>query len=66
MSCPLCHHDEDHVIRSKERNDTVHRVRQCDRCGHRWQTVELPVADVERIRRIEAAWGSLADSIGGA
>ena len=66
MTCPLCRHDENRVIRSRERNGEVHRLRQCDRCGHRWQTVELPAADVERIRRIEAAWAGLSESIGAA
>lgn len=66
MACPLCHHDEDRVIRSRERDGAVNRVRECVRCGHRWQTVELPAADVERIRRIEAAWAGLSESIGAA
>lgn len=66
MSCPLCRHDENHVIRSRERDGEVHRLRQCDRCGHRWQTIELPATDVERIKRIEAAWAGLSESIGAA
>ena len=64
MTCPLCHHAEDRVIRSRDRDGSIHRVRECDRCGHRWQTIELPALDVERIKRIEAAWGNLAETIG--
>jgi transcriptional regulator NrdR family protein len=43
--CPCCRHQASRV----ERAEHGRRRRKCERCGHRWTTVEMPLADVERL-----------------
>ena len=40
MNCPVCHHEDHHVLRTEPRDDAIRRVRRCDRCGHSWATLE--------------------------
>jgi transcriptional repressor NrdR len=56
MNCPTCHHTEHHVMRSKARGNVIRRVRQCDRCGHRWATLEIEerVVAKERATLVQA------------
>ncbi len=37
MSCPICSNDETRVVRKNGKT----RRRECERCGHRWNTVEV-------------------------
>lgn len=66
MTCPLCHHTEDRVVSSREREGNQERLRQCCQCGHRWRTIELPAERVQRVKRIEQIYGQLAELVGDA
>lgn len=37
MNCPICDHTETRVIRSQ----APRRRRECCRCGHRWNSIEI-------------------------
>lgn len=67
MACPLCTHPDSRVIRSSERESgQVRRTRQCERCGNRWATVEIPEAEAQHVAKVRAAAGALIAAIGGA
>ncbi len=42
MKCPSCHNDDTSVLDSRltEEGFSIRRRRECDRCGHRFSTVE--------------------------
>ncbi len=56
MNSPTCGHSDSWIVRTKNNGKgVVHRVRQCERCGCRWKTGEVPIADLERATRIVEA-----------
>lgn len=57
MICPTCHSPEHRVARTAGDR----RQRQCERCGERWWTVEMPEAEAVRLRRIEKVAELLRD-----
>jgi len=65
VNCPLCAHQDNHVSRSTTRADgAVRRTRQCDRCGHRWATLEVTEAEAQRADRVRKAAAQLLAEIG--
>lgn len=40
MQCPYCAHEDDKVIDTRESADSIHRQRQCLKCGKRYTTYE--------------------------
>lgn len=65
MTCPLCSHRDSRVIRTTERdNGQIRRTRQCERCGHRWPTVEITEAEAQQVERVRRAVGGLIEAIG--
>jgi transcriptional regulator NrdR family protein len=42
VNCPACHHSENTVIDSRDRQDgnVIRRRRRCDQCGQKWTTYE--------------------------
>jgi transcriptional repressor NrdR len=42
MRCPACQHDDTRVVDSRESGDGIRRRRSCQRCNHRFSTVERP------------------------
>lgn len=58
MNCPVCANDT-RVLRS----DSGERNRECVACGHRFPTVEILKAELERSRRIIEDAKALADRI---
>lgn len=59
LTCPTCRHDETDVI--EKRGDR--RRRKCKRCGHPFTTYELPAAEVDRLRSVEAKARDLAETV---
>lgn len=51
MKCQNCHHTEHRVMRSEPRPGAIRRIRQCDRCGHRWPTLEIGEQELADDRR---------------
>ncbi len=49
--CPKCQHDS-HVINSRQRDGTTNRRRECFRCKHRWNTIEVLEGDYRDPRMI--------------
>ena len=41
MNCPKCKSNQVYVIDSRHKEDTIHRRRECQECGHRYNTVEV-------------------------
>lgn len=44
-------------------NGTIRRRRECQHCGHRWTTFELPADRIEHFRDIEARMVKINDAI---
>lgn len=65
MPCPLCNHPDSRVLRTTERNGQIRRTRQCERCGHRWPTVEITEAEALQVERVKRAVGGLIEAVGG-
>jgi len=44
MHCPFCQHEDTRVIDSREAEDgaTIRRRRECEQCGERFNTFEIP------------------------
>lgn len=63
MNCRVCKHTSSHVMRSKPRPDAIRRIRQCDRCGYRWPTLELDEQQVAEDRELLARARKLAASL---
>lgn len=52
MKCPVCSCSDHRVIDTTESGDAIRRRRKCDRCRHRWTTLER--ADVENTLQVQA------------
>lgn len=59
MNCPVCGKGNHRVLRSGAREGGIQRMRECVDCGHRWQTIEAPVAVLERANDIVAAFETM-------
>jgi transcriptional regulator NrdR family protein len=49
MNCPKCDHEKNLVLEARPstlRAEWTQRRRKCSACGHRWNTVEVPMSDV--------------------
>lgn len=55
--CQICESESTYVIRSEEQR----RRRECKKCGHRWTTLELHLADYNRLLEIAEAAKKLAE-----
>lgn len=66
MTCPLCGHNCSGVLRSRSTPTGVVRTRQCDRCGHRWRTVEIPQAQADQVQKARRLAAELIATIDGA
>lgn len=49
-TCPSCG-SESGVYDSRPRHGTVQRRRRCNQCGERWNTLEVDVAEIEKLER---------------
>ena len=52
VPCPACGSREVGVIDSRSWEDANERRRrrECSGCGHRWTTIEVPIADLQRLQ----------------
>ena len=51
LACPACSSTDSAVIDSTRRDGNINRRRECLKCEHRFNTVEMPLAKLEDIRR---------------
>lgn len=52
MRCPACTSTEQRVLSTRSGDFKITRLRCCDACGHRWNTVEI---DAQNLTRMESA-----------
>ncbi len=52
MRCPACTSTEQRVLSTRSGDLKITRLRCCDACGHRWNTVEI---DAQNLTRMESA-----------
>jgi transcriptional regulator NrdR family protein len=55
MKCPACTSTEQRVLTTRTGDSKVARLRCCDACGHRWNTVEVGAQDISRMESAVAA-----------
>lgn len=60
MKCGVCG-GESRVVDSRETKGWIRRRRECERCGARWTTFEMPGEEMETVRKIRR----LIEQIGG-
>lgn len=63
MSCNLCGHQRSRVLRTVYDAGDIRRVRQCDGCGHKWVTLEVPVDTVSKAREVFEAVKAIAERV---
>lgn len=61
MKCPACTSTEQRVLSTRTGDSKITRLRCCDACGHRWNTVEV---STQNYRRLEAAAVAMRAFIG--
>lgn len=64
MRCPICHAAGHGVLRTVAREDEIRRTRRCGRCGHTWETRELPAADLAASCAVMEKARELANLVG--
>lgn len=52
MKCPACTSTEQRVMSTRSGESKITRLRCCEACGHRWNTVEI---DAQNLNRMESA-----------
>lgn len=52
MKCPACTSPEQRVLSTRGGDARITRLRCCDACGHRWNTVEI---EAQKLHRMESA-----------
>lgn len=55
MKCPACTSTDQRVLSTRTGDSKVTRLRCCDACGHRWNTVEIGAQDLQRSQSAVAA-----------
>lgn len=59
MLCPVCHCPDHRVLSTDRASTATRRRRKCDRCGHRWSTVEISAerhdGEADALAKIRAA-----------
>ena len=63
MNCPICACADIAILSTRPTKDAVHRRRACSRCGHRWNTTEIPQARLEKLTAIERHAENLAEAV---
>lgn len=52
MKCPACTSTEQRVLSTRSGDSKITRLRNCDACAYRWNTVEI---DAQNLNRMESA-----------
>lgn len=55
MKCPACTSAEQRVLSTRTADSRITRLRCCDACGHRWNTVEIGAQNLNRMESAVAA-----------
>ncbi|MFM9926932.1 hypothetical protein VLK31_28375 [Variovorax sp. H27-G14] len=55
MKCPACTSTEQRVLSTRPGDARITRLRCCDACGHRWNTIELSAQNLTRMESAVAA-----------
>lgn len=50
-------------MRSRQTPEGIVRTRQCDRCGNRWRTIEIPQAQAEQVQKARRLAAELITTI---
>ena len=53
MLCPKCGGQNLHIVDSRPRETTQFRRRACADCGHRFNTLEIPADEYDKLQRKE-------------
>lgn len=64
MNCPTCGHGAHRVLRTTEDARVIVRTRECNQCGKRWKTSEVPATLFERANEIVEAFQALKGAVG--
>jgi transcriptional regulator NrdR family protein len=64
MQCPKCSGTEHRVLQTDPAEGRITRRRQCDDCGARFTTSEVPIAVFERAREVEQLLAELKRRLG--
>lgn len=59
MNCPKCNGYQNSCVDSRIRNGRIKRRRVCSECGHRYNTVEIVMEELDRLYQKEAIMNSL-------
>jgi transcriptional repressor NrdR len=64
FNCPMCGESDNTCIDSRPIENGIRRRRECNACGHRWNTYEFSEATwMENMKRYERGWRkALGDS----
>ncbi len=54
MRCPKCKSEDVYVVDSRSSRETTWRRRECSRCNHRFNTMEVDEALVKALERLRA------------
>ena len=49
MKCPACSSDDGRVMSTRPGTTKIARLRCCNACGHRWNTVEVAADNLARM-----------------
>lgn len=63
MICGVCDCSEVFIRSTQSEKDTVYRRRECTRCGHRWNTVEIRQHRMDELTTIERHAKDLAEAV---
>jgi transcriptional repressor NrdR len=53
MNCPICNAPDARVMRTLDQGATIERRRRCDKCGHRYDTLELDAQQIEKLKSLQ-------------
>lgn len=62
MKCPACSSVEQKVMSTRAGTSRTGRLRRCNACGHRWNTIELTVQELQRLEVAVAAMRTFMDA----
>lgn len=65
MKCPTCGSPDNHVAWTRERDGSVVRARDCEKCGGRFQTSEVHSQVLEHAKNIAEAFAVMKSAIPG-
>lgn len=52
MKCPACKGTDEIVIDTRDVSEGQRRRRECRTCGHKWNTIEMSMSEIEEMRKV--------------